>query len=60
MRRTKDVARLPEHDIKRRQRRRLKVRDLKRRLVTATNAQERQRLIAKIRRIAPTAPVPEK
>jgi hypothetical protein len=54
------MARLPEHDIKRRQRRRLKVRAMKRRLVTSTNSQERQRLIAKIRRIAPTAPVPEK
>jgi hypothetical protein len=54
------VARLPEHDIKRRQRRRLKVRALKRRLATSTNAQERQRLIAKIHKIAPAAPVPEK
>ncbi|HNS51880.1 MAG TPA: hypothetical protein PKO09_11950 [Anaerolineae bacterium] len=54
------MARLPEHDIKRRQRRRLKVRAFKRRLATSTNSQERQRLIAKIRRIAPTAPVPEK
>jgi len=54
------VARLPEHDIKRRQRRRLKVRAMKRRLVTSTNSQERQRLIAKIRKIAPTAPVPDK
>jgi hypothetical protein len=54
------VARLPEHDIKRRQRRRLKVRGLKRRLATTTNSQERLRLIAKIRKIAPTAPVPEK
>jgi len=36
------------------------VRGFKRRLATSTNAQERQRLIAKIRKIAPTAPVPEK
>lgn len=54
------MARLPEHDIKRRQRRRLKVRAIKRRLATLTNNQDRQRLIAKIRKIAPTAPVPEK
>ena len=54
------MARLPEHDIKRRQRRRLKVRALKRRLTTSNSAQERQRLIAKIRKIAPTAPVPDR
>jgi hypothetical protein len=54
------VARLPEHDIHRRQRRRLKVRWLKRRLAKTTSPQERQRLIGKVRKIAPTAPVPDK
>jgi hypothetical protein len=54
------VARLPEHDIKRRQRRRRKVHALRQRLAKTTALQERKRLIAKIKKTSPTAPVPEK
>jgi hypothetical protein len=35
------------------------VRHLRRQLAEATDAKERRRLIAKIRRISPQAPVPE-
>ncbi len=46
-------------EIRRRRRRRKKVRKLRARLEQATNASERARLIARIRRISPNAPVPE-
>ena len=42
-----------------RRRRKKKLHYLRRRLAEATNAEERKRLIAKIRRISPSAPVPE-
>jgi hypothetical protein len=50
-----------ERDRKRarRQARRRKVRYLRRRLAAATTVAERKRLIEKIRRISPAAPVPE-
>jgi len=50
-----------EHDRKlfRRRARKRKLRYLRRRLAQATDPAERQRLIEKIRRISPTAPVPE-
>ncbi|MGQ9599973.1 MAG: DUF6800 family protein [Anaerolineae bacterium] len=54
------MARLPEHDMRRRQRRRRKVRALRQRLAQTTDPQQRQRIIAKIKKIAPTAPVPDK
>ena len=43
----------------RRQTRKRKVRELRKRLAQATDAAERKRLIEKIRRVSPTAPVPE-
>jgi hypothetical protein len=45
--------------MKRRQRRRRKVRYLRDRLEETTNSQERRRLIAKIQKISPNAPVPD-
>jgi indole-3-glycerol phosphate synthase len=50
-----------EHDRKqtRKQRRKRKVRKLRQRLEQTTNPADRRRLIAKIRRASPTAPVPE-
>ena len=53
MRTSKDKQRV------RRQSRRRKLRYLRDRLTEATTAAERRRLIAKIQRISPTAPVPE-
>ena len=44
----------------RRQTRKRKLRYLRRRLTQTTNPAERRRLIAKIRLVSPTAPVPEK
>jgi hypothetical protein len=44
----------------RKQTRKRKLRDLRERLAQATNPAERKRLIEKIRRVSPTAPVPEK
>jgi hypothetical protein len=43
----------------RRRRRRQKLYDLRQRIQETQSASERQRLIAKIRRISPYAPVPE-
>jgi hypothetical protein len=54
------MGRQPMRDLKRLQRRRRKVRFLRRRLAAATNPQERQRLIAKLKKVSPTAPAPEK
>jgi hypothetical protein len=47
-------------DLRRRQRRRLKVRWLRRRLEQTVDPRERRRLIAKIRKVSATAPVPAK
>ncbi len=44
----------------RKQTRRRKIRHLRRRLEEATNPADRQRLIAKIKRVSPTAPVPDR
>jgi hypothetical protein len=57
-----EVKQLPNAKIKklrRRQRRKRKLRYLRRRLAEATSHSERQRLIEKIRRVSPRAPVPE-
>ncbi len=54
------MGRQPMRDLKRRQRRRRKVHYLRQRLSAATNPQERQRLITKLKKIAPTAQVPPK
>ena len=43
----------------RRQTRKRKLRYLRRRLAQATDPAERKRIIEKIRRVSPTAPVPE-
>jgi len=43
----------------RKQTRKRKLRDLRERLAQATDAANRRRLIEKIRRVSPTAPVPE-
>jgi len=48
-----------DRDRIRKQTRRRKVQFLRRRLAQATNPAERKRLIAKLRRVSPTAPVPE-
>lgn len=54
------MGRQPIRDLRRRQRRRRKVACLRKRLAQATNPQERRRLIAKIRKISLTAPVPDR
>lgn len=46
-------------EIRRRRHRQAKVRKLRQRLEQAKNPEERQRIIEKIRRVAPSAPVPE-
>jgi indole-3-glycerol phosphate synthase len=46
--------------LRRRQRRKRKLRALRRKLNETTDVQERRRLIAKIRRTSPRAPVPER
>lgn len=54
------MSRQPQKDMKRRQRRRRKVHALRLRLTQTTNPQTRQRLIAKIHRLSPAAPVPDR
>ena len=54
------MSRQPKRDLKRRQRRRRKVKHLRDRLQNTTDPAERRRLIAKIRKISRTAPVPDK
>ncbi len=49
----------PIKKLRRRQRRKRKIRYLRRRITEAKTAEERQRLIAKLRRISPRAPIPE-
>ena len=49
-----------QREIKRRRNRFVKVHTLRDRLVTEKDAKVRARLIAKIKKIAPAAPVPEK
>jgi len=53
------MSRQPRRDMRRRQRRQRKTRFLKDRLEETTNPRQRQRIIAKIKKIAPAAPVPE-
>jgi hypothetical protein len=45
--------------LRRKQRRRRKVRELKRRLESETDFARRNRLIAKLRKISPGAPIPD-
>jgi hypothetical protein len=54
------MSRQPKRDLQRRQRRRRKVRYLRDRLEQTTEPAERRRLIAKIKKLAPNAPVPAK
>jgi hypothetical protein len=53
------MTRQRKRDIRRRQARQRKVRRLRGRLESTTDRNERQRLIAKIQKISPFAPVPE-
>jgi hypothetical protein len=48
-----------DRKLARRQRRKRKLRYLRQRLAQTTDPAERERLIEKIRRVSPTAPVPE-
>lgn len=54
------MTRAPKRDLKRRQRRKRKLRYLRRRLAETTDPNERRRLIAKIRRASPKAVVPDR
>jgi len=54
------MSRQPKRDLRRRQQRKRKVHDLRVRLENTMEPQERQRLIAKIKKISPSAPVPAK
>jgi hypothetical protein len=53
------VSNASKRQLKRRQRRKRKLKHLRRQLEATTDAGKRRHLIAKIRRISPTAPVPE-
>jgi hypothetical protein len=55
-----DMSRQPKRDLRRRQQRRRKVRYLRERLEATHDSGERQRLIAKIKKISPNAPVPDR
>jgi indole-3-glycerol phosphate synthase len=54
------MTRQPKRDLARRQRRKRKVRDLRDRLERTIEPAERQRLIAKIKKLSPNSPIPEK
>jgi len=49
-----------QKELRRRRSRRKKLRKLRTRLSTAKNVEEREKIKAKIRRISPWAPLPEK
>jgi hypothetical protein len=51
------MSRQPKRDLRRQQRRRRKVRYLRDRLEKTSDLQERERLIAQIKKISPTAPI---
>ena len=52
------MSRQPKRDLKRKQQRQRKVRYLHARLENTNDSQQRQRLIAKIKKISPGSPVP--
>jgi hypothetical protein len=52
------MSRAPKRQLARRQRRQKKIRYLRRRLEETTNPQVRNKLIAKLRRVSPRAPIP--
>lgn len=54
------MSRQPKRDLKRRQRRRRKVRRLRAQLANTNAPRQRQKLIAKIKKLSPAAPVPER
>jgi hypothetical protein len=54
------MSRQPKRDLRRKQQRRRKVRYLRARLERTKDSQERQRLIAKIKKISPGSPVPDR
>ena len=54
------MSRQPKRDLRRRQQRQRKVHALRERLENTTSPDKRAHLIAKIKRISPTAPVPAK
>jgi hypothetical protein len=56
----KFMTRQPKRDLRRRQRRQRKVRALRERLENTLDTKERRRLIAKIKKISPAAPVSDK
>lgn len=49
----------PEKKKRKRRQRRAKLRGLRERLETTQSSRDRQRLIAKIKRVSPHAPVPD-
>ena len=54
------MSRQPKRDLRRRRQRRQKVRYLRDRLEQTSDPDERRRLIAKIKKVSPTAPVPDR
>lgn len=54
------MSRQPKRDLRKRQQRQRKVRYLRHRLENTTNPEQRQRLIAKMKKISPNAPAPAK
>ncbi len=54
------MTRQPKRDLRKQQRRKRKVRYLRDRLERTNEPAERQRLIAKIRKISPDSPIPER
>jgi hypothetical protein len=52
------MSRQPKRDLRRRQRRQHKVRYLRKRLERTNDSEERRRLIAKIQKLSPNAPLP--
>jgi indole-3-glycerol phosphate synthase len=52
------MSRQPKRDLRRKQQRRRKVHYLQARLEKTNDSQQRQRLIAKIKKISPGSPVP--
>ena len=56
----RNMSRQPKRDLRKRQQRQRKVRALRERLENTTSPDKRQQLIAKIKKISPSAPVPSK
>jgi indole-3-glycerol phosphate synthase len=54
------MSRQPKRDLRRKQQRKKKLHYLRARLARTQDLAERRRLIAKIKKISPAAPVPEK